>query len=142
MEPNVPRSLHLRRVFRSTRFASDTRLSDFQISIYYYLRRDITVLSADNREMEFTPVATNGAYVDTIARQNRKKRRFSDIPPREEIRKYFVTRFHGHRSTGTGEYAEKVDRERAGQIERGGNGKNNRRCSTFSSRWRSCPVVG
>lgn len=119
MAPNVPRSLRLRRVFQSTRFASVTRLSDFQISI----RHDVTVFSADNREMEFTPVATNGAYVDTIARQNRKKRRFPDICPREEIRKYFVTRFDGHRSIGTGEYAEKVNRERAGQIERGEMGK-------------------
>lgn len=123
MAPNVPRSLHLRRVFQSTRFASHARLSDFQISIYYYLRRDITVSSADNREMEFTPVATNGADVDTIARQTRKKRRFPDISPRGEIRKYFVTRFDGHRSTETGEYAEKVDRERVGQIERGEMGK-------------------
>lgn len=116
---NVPRSLRLRRVFQSTRFASDTRLSDFQISIYYYLRRDISILSADNREMKFTPVATNGAYVDTVPRQNRKKPRFPDISPREEIRKYFVTRFDGHRSIGIGEYAQKVDRKRAGQIERG-----------------------
>lgn len=119
MAPNVSRSLHLRRVFQSTRFRSDTRPSDFQISIYYYLRHDITVLSADNREMEFTAIAMNGAYVDTILRQNRKKRRFPDISPREEIRKYFVTRFDGHRSVGIGEYAQKVNRKRVGQIERG-----------------------
>lgn len=119
MAPSVPRSRHLRRVFQSTRFPSDTRLSDFQISICYYLRHDITVLSADNREMEFTPIAMNGTYVDTIPRQNRKKRRFPDISPREEIRKYFVTRFDGHRSVGIGECAQKVNRKRAGQIERG-----------------------